>query len=272
MTVNIDTFFPRFTHRMKGKPLFFLADFDGTLVPIRRDPAKVVLSLRVRRLLTALSQQMPVAIISGRPLTFLEKAIAIPKIILAGNHGLEINMWGKKFRHPQAVVGAKQIRSLARRLQQAGEIQGVLIEDKGFTLTFHYRRVVPGLRQAACEKFYEIFKSFSNGNLLRVNEGKMCLEVTPNIDWGKESAILWILDVYLQSHPEKSVLPVFIGDDETDRAAIALTKKIGISFFRGDRTSQIHATYFVPTHEGMIRLLKCLAALPTDDTASIRCS
>ncbi len=256
----MDDLFPRFTRRMKGKQLFFLADFDGTLVPIRRDPAKVVLSLRVRRLLEVLSQRMPVAIISGRPLTFLEKAIAIPNIILAGNHGLEIHMRDQSFRHPQAVVGAKRIRLLARRLKRVFQgIPGVLIEDKGLTLTFHYRMVVPRLREVVCEKFYEIVGPVLENDLLRVNQGKMCLEVKPNIDWGKEKAILWILDAYLQNYPEKPVLPVFIGDDETDRVAITLIKKVGVSFFRGERARGIQATYCVPTHEGMIRLLKYLA-------------
>ena len=254
--------FPCLTQKIKGKQLFFFSDFDGTLAPIRRDPAKVVLSARVRRILEALILRMPVAIISGRPLTYLHKVINMPEIVLAGNHGLEIDLPNiarlpvQSFRHPEALACKKRIHQLARRLQQAcKEIKGTLIEDKGLSLTFHYRAVLSALHETAFKTFDEIIKPFQDKGLLRVSRGKMCLEVRPNIDWGKAEAMAWILDVYQSSRTKISFFPVYMGDDETDRAAVALAYKKGISLFKGSPNGT-RATYFVESHEEIIRFMR----------------
>ena len=274
MNKPIDVLFPNLIKKIKGKSFFFFSDFDGTLAPIRRDPEKVVLSARVRRILQALTLRMPVAIISGRPLTYLKKTIDMPEIVLAGNHGLEIELGQralranigkrKRFRHPQAISCQKTIHQLARRISRAFVgTKGARIEDKGLTLSFHYRSVVSTSHEAVFRTFIEIVKPFQAEGLLRVTRGKMCFEVRPNIDWGKEDAMRWILDAYQENDPEKSFLPVYMGDDETDKPAIALAKKNGISIFKGDPI--LGATYCVKSHEDIILFMRqliteCLAA------------
>jgi trehalose-phosphatase len=246
--------------------IFLFSDFDGTLAPIRKDPQKVVLSLRVRKALKNLAGQIPIAIISGRSIAFLQKTIAMPEILLAGNHGLEIETERVRYRHPQAVACKKTIKLFADHLKKAfRNTDGVLIEEKGLTATFHYRLVSPSKREAVCRAFYDYFKIFPNDGLLKVSTGKMSLEVRPNIDWGKKDAILWILGMYKKRFPERNVIPIYIGDDETDRSALALIKKIGISIFVGEEAATtIKATFFLPSQSKYIELLRRLQLELTD--------
>jgi trehalose-phosphatase len=256
----------------KSSPLnkiFLFSDFDGTLVPIRKDPQKVVLSLSAQKVLRLLSEKIPIAIVSGRSLNFLQKKIAIPKIFLAGNHGLEIKMGKDQFVHPQARSCKIQIKRLVRSLKKIFlGTDGVLIEDKGLTLTLHYRLVVPRKREAVCNLFYDYFKIFNEAERLKISKGKMSLEIRPNIDWGKKDAIRWILEMYKKRFPKRTVIPIYIGDDETDRAALAWIKKIGLSIFVGDaKVTTIKATYFLPSQGKCIELLRQIQLELGDDTA-----
>ena len=238
--------------------IFLFSDFDGTLSSIRKDPQKVVLSQRARKVLESLSKKIPIAIISGRSLAFLKKTIAIPAMILAGNHGLEINMGRNKFRHPQAVACKKEITRFAWGLKKLFlGTEGILIEEKGLTLTFHYRLVQPRKREEVCKAFYDYFKTVSKEDTLKVTTGKMSLEIRPNIDWGKKDAILWILEMDKKRFPEREVIPIYIGDDETDRSALAMIKKMGIAIFVGKAaTLPIKATFYVPSQSKCIELLR----------------
>jgi len=243
--------------------IVLFSDFDGTLVPIRKDPKKVVLSVRVRNVLKRLVRNIPVAIISGRSLAFLKKAIAIPEIILAGNHGLEVKMGLDRYRHPKAVACEKTIKLFTDCLKREfRKTAGILIEEKGLTATFHYRLVSESQRELACNAFYDRFKNFSensDGDLLKVRAGKMSLEILPNINWGKKEAILWILERYKKRFPQRKVIPIYSGDDETDRASLSLMKKIGISIFVGREIApKIAATFFLSSQTQYIALLRQL--------------
>jgi len=278
---KIYSLFPNLEQKIKGQTPFFFSDFDGTLAPIRRDPAKVVLSIRARTLLNALTLRMPVAIISGRPLTYLHKIIDRPKIVLAGNHGLEIDIPGDKkwpstrFCHPEAIASKKKIHQLAGKLQHGfSGTRGVLIEDKGLTLTLHYRSVLPALHEAVFKTFNEIVQPFQDGNRISVSRGKMCLEVRPDIDWGKADAMQWILNLYQKRCDGMAFFPVYMGDDETDKPAIALAHKKGISLFKDDgrgiarRVPNVEATYHVASHEEIIRFMQYLISLNHLDSGS----
>jgi len=70
-------------------------------------------------------------------------AIGIPGLIYAGNHGLEIS--GPGFLFVEAASGGascRRLQELANVLQlRLQPIEGARVEDKGLTLTVHYRQV-----------------------------------------------------------------------------------------------------------------------------------
>ena len=68
----------------------FAFDFDGTLAPIVRDPAKAAMRLVTHRLLQRLASLQPVAIISGRSRSdILSRTKGIRPLVVVGNHGIE---------------------------------------------------------------------------------------------------------------------------------------------------------------------------------------
>jgi alpha,alpha-trehalase len=55
--------------------------------------------------------------------------------------------------------------------------------------------------------------------------GKKVFEIRPAVAWDKGKALLWLLDV-LGLGPD--VLPVYIGDDETDEDAFHALRDLGL--------------------------------------------
>ncbi|MGE5197197.1 MAG: trehalose-phosphatase, partial [Deltaproteobacteria bacterium] len=86
--------------KLKDKYLFIFLDFDGTLIPIAATPEKAVLPGSTKKLLEKISksQRLKMAFISGRALDNIEQKIGLRDVIYSGNHGLEIEGPGIKFR------------------------------------------------------------------------------------------------------------------------------------------------------------------------------
>lgn len=206
-----------------------LLDFDGTLAPISNDPAAVRLPLPVHQLLTALaeSERVVPAILSGRSLVDVRTRVGIPGLIYAGNHGLEIEGPGLQFVEPEAErlrpLIAEASASLSERLQR---VPGAHVEDKGLTVAVHYRRAPESRDQVLGAVWDEVVRR-GRGLVLRM--GKMICEVRPAVEWNKGSAALWLCGRVADSG---SLLPVCLGDDQTDEDAFlalrdAVTVKIG---------------------------------------------
>ena len=102
-------------------------------------------------------------------------------------------------------------------------VKGVLIEDKLYTLSVHFR-LVAGRRLAAFRRlFYRAIRRWSGKAW--ITRGKKVFEVRPPFDWDKGKAVKWLIDkLNLQNY-----LPIYIGDDQTDEDAFRALKGKGIS-------------------------------------------
>ena len=121
-------------------------DFDGTITPIRETPSAVFPSAEMRQVLESLSHHdnVSVAIFSGRERADMRERVDIPGLIYAGNHGLEIGGPGILFIERTAADSRPALQQLATDLEtRLHHIPGVLLEDKGLTVTVHYRLVAP---------------------------------------------------------------------------------------------------------------------------------
>lgn len=200
--------------RASGR-LVLLLDFDGTLAPIVDRPELAAMPDRTRRALDRLmaTERVTVAVVSGRGLADVRERAAIPGIAYAGNHGMEIEGAGLHRIHPEAAAARPELEAVAAIIEPALEgIDGAFLEDKGLTLSIHYR-----LAPDHAEEVREIVLEAAGGKPgLTITEGKMVIEVRPRVKWHKGRAVLFLLD---QMQPPGDAPVLYLGDDRTDEDA-----------------------------------------------------
>ncbi len=194
-------------------PVFVFLDYDGTLTPIVDKPENAVLSAESRRVLRRLRDKYCVGIVSGRSIDDVRSLVDVSGIYYAGNHGLEVSGPGINSK----ALGFERFRPVIGEICSAlksslGDIDGVLIEDKGLTASIHYRRVSKNDRDRLREVFWNLVGGYVDSADVRVTSGKMVFEIRPSVDWDKGRAVKWIFD----SACGGDSLIVYFGDDRTD--------------------------------------------------------
>jgi trehalose 6-phosphate phosphatase len=229
--------------RLTSSALLLLMDYDGTLTPIMKRPEEAVLSADMKRLLSQLLKHYPTAIISGRSLKDIRKLVGLRKIYYAGNHGLEIYGSGLKLVNPEAKRLASTVSEICGDLKsELGNIDGVIIEDKGLTASIHYRLVAPEKLRELKRIFTETTRQHLRNGRIKITSGKKVLEIRPKIDWDKGKAVLWIIDVL---KPKGGALPIYLGDDETDEDAFRALRDRGMTILVTKAPRKSNAEYFL---------------------------
>jgi trehalose 6-phosphate phosphatase len=227
-------------------------DFDGTISGIVPVPSEATLDPEIRSILSTLSARpdFHLSIVSGRALPDVRDRVGLGHIIYVGNHGLEIEGDSTRFREPEAEALLRELRCLSLQLKLAlSDTDGLEIEDKGLTLSVHFRRVNEHLHDWVRSV---TFSTVSRWPSFTCREGKMVFEIKPQVDWHKGHAVKWILQGVL---PHAS-LPIFIGDDVSDEDAFGaisegITIKVGGS---GDTRAQ----YLLPDVHAVGEFLRWL--------------
>ena len=247
--------------RSKDRRAFFL-DYDGTLTPIVEDPQKAFLSPRYREVIASLlgDEKNFVCIISGRAIEQLEGFIGLKGVVLAGNHGMEIAGPDISYVNDGALRAKPMLGEIAEMLRwKLSEFEGVLVEDKGLTVSVHYR-MVPVKRQPSLKRFfYREMEKFLASNTIIITRGKRVLEVRPNVVWDKGNTVKWILG-HLSDHLSKEKpYPVYMGDDETDEDAFRALKGRGLTVLISPRKGVSEAGYFIKNVEEAYQFLRFFA-------------
>jgi len=206
-------------------------DFDGTLAPIVPHPDDAALPADTRRAIERLAGRSDtrVAVISGRALADVRDRVGVESLYYAGNHGLEIEGPQLRRSHPVTGEAIEALRTCVDRLRpELAEMPGVLVEDKGLTLSVHYR-MAPDARTVVENA---VVRGCAEIAGLRVTHGKMVVEVRPELDWDKGRAARFLIDSLLTETAEAPVL--FAGDDRTDEDAFLALAGRGDGIVVGD--------------------------------------
>ncbi len=249
-------------HIKSAHHILLLSDYDGTLTPIVSRPEQAALSPKIKDTLRAIAQceGVGVGIISGRSLPQTKSLVQIEGIFYAGNHGLELEGPGLEFVHPIAELGRSEIQSLASQLSQALEgIEGVIIENKGLTLSLHYRLVKESETEIVTDTLHKIIAPSIKEGKIKLYPGKKVWEARPSVDWGKGEAVNLLLTKVFQG---KDALPIYLGDDLTDEDGFrAVWQKGGWGVFVGGENPSSLAQYFLNSPSEVGTFLELLLEL-----------
>jgi len=203
--------------RLAGTPLVVMLDVDGTLAPITLRPGDAAVPLETQRAVSALAvaSGVVVVLVSGRSVGDARRMVGVANVWIVGNHGYEIiGPDGETLIDPQVASHQPLIAQAGRRIQpRLAGVPGVIFEDKGWTLTIHYRLADPALVPKVRAALEETVAALG----LRLTEGKMVFEVRPPAPINKGTAVLK-LGRNLGAFSDEGAL-VFIGDDRTDEDA-----------------------------------------------------
>ncbi|HIC80168.1 MAG TPA: trehalose-phosphatase [Kiloniellaceae bacterium] len=243
--------------RIGRRKLAVFLDYDGTLTPIVARPDLAVLSDSMRSTLRALARVCTVVVVSGRERANVAKLVGLEEIVYAGSHGFDIvGPEGTEIQHEEGEAFVPEVKRAAEEIgRRIAGIKGVLVEDKTFALAVHFRLVkpedVPRVEAA-------VDAGMTQHPLLRKTGGKKVFELRPNIDWDKGKAVLWLLKALDLEGDE--VLPIYLGDDETDFDAFRALRGKGLSLLVAEQPLDGAADYLLRDPQEAETLLAALSA------------
>lgn len=130
----------RLADHVDGATLFAF-DLDGTLAPIVSDPAKIGIPATVWKAFAALNEQAAVAVITGRSRSDALMHLGLTPRYVIGNHGAE-GLPGWACRENEFVQTTQAWQNQLDALLPPEDTNGILLENKGATLSVHYRHAV----------------------------------------------------------------------------------------------------------------------------------
>ena len=234
-------------HNARKRVLFL--DYDGTLVGFNPLPDQAKPDEELINLLRALCEdpRNTVVIISGRERHTLAEWFVDLNLHFIASHGLWI-------RHPGQdwVITAtldNEWKESIRRIMElyTDRIPGSLIEEKDYSLAWHYRQCNPDMIAVKLNEVRETLRSILEAKTLGLQEGNKVLEVKDQrVNKGFGAA------AFIQNQDYDFIFAV--GDDHTDEdlfAALpagAITVKIGLE--------NTYATYFLKSWQAMRNVLQ----------------
>lgn len=235
--------------------LVLCTDFDGTLAPIETDPDAPEITPENRRVLKSLRdhERIRVAVVSGRALDDVRERVGVDGIAYAGNHGLELHRHGSTTVHPVAAKRRRRLQRIVEYLEdRLASIEGAAIEDKGVTVTVHFRKTPEEQVESVVEAVEESVERFGDGRI-RCTGGKQILELRPAVRWHKGMAVSLIAAAQADDW-----MPIYIGDDTTDESAFRAVLPDGIAIHVG--RGETNASYQVPTQSAVADRLEALGS------------
>ncbi len=244
-----------------------LFDIDGVLAPIVANAADARVPREALGLLAQLQERyLLTGVISGRGMADVDAMVPVPGLARGGNHGFEVAAPGEP---PRIVAGAMSAVAALRQFVDALAADdlaahGAWMEDKGASVSLHYREAPdPG---ATGEWLRAHVRPAALAAGLRTRDGKMILELLPDLDVDKGTALAELV----RAAGARRVL--YVGDDHTDADAWRAMREMVAEHRLAsawcvladgpevDPAVRGQADDAVPGTEGVLALMRSLAA------------
>lgn len=190
-------------------PFGLITDIDGTISDIAPSPVEAEVHPECKAHLARLVRRLPlVAAISGRPAAEAQNMLGVDGMVYIGNHGLE--RWRNGVTEYIDGVQAYREKLAAARKELKGllSIEGLHMEDKGVSLSIHYRGC-PDVQQAK-GSILQWIEGSRSAEGFKVVEGKMVVELRPPVEADKGSAVEGLIRDYRLRGG------LYLGDDASD--------------------------------------------------------
>lgn len=219
-----------------------LLDVDGVLAPIVPRPENARVPDETRSELRRLTDRYPlVACVSGRMGSDARLIVGLDGIEYVGVHGLELE--------PEAEAWRERLQAFAQTVEWPPEE----VEDKGLTVSFHYRRLADDA-SAAVDEIAERAREVGLVPLY----GRKVLELRPPVEANKGTAVRRLL----ANRGLRRAL--YAGDDTTDLDAFAaldgldLAVRVGVASAEGPTELRQQADVVVDSPAELLALLRRL--------------
>jgi trehalose 6-phosphate synthase/phosphatase len=232
-----------------NRRILFL-DYDGTLTPFADHYKNALPGKELIKTLEQLSmiQGVEIIIISGRDRHTLEEWFGTMPVHLVAEHGLFIRKLYSDWRLLKPIRGRWKKKILPILKLYADKLPGALIEEKEYSLVFHYRRSEPAFASIRVKELTEYLVNYTSNMDIQIMNGNKVLEVrNAGIDKGV-AAMYWL--------PERKKSTDFImaiGDDRTDEDVFRVMPKDAFTIKVGIKPS--YAKYNLFSSDEVLRLL-----------------
>ena len=229
-------------------------DYDGTLAPIASTPESAKMRHSTRVLLARTARLYPCVIISGRSLDDLTRRLRhIPAWYLFGNHGLEPPPPGRASTPTPAHGWAIHLK---KRLPHD---TGLMIEDKRYSLTIHYRNVRD--KRAAIDAINQAVSELPDARALA---GAEAVSLLPRGGGDKGVALQQACRWFACGSA------IYVGDDATDEDAFTSRYPEKLLTIRVGHAEESRASYHLDRQEDIDALLGILVELRNGESATSR--
>ncbi|KAF5461863.1 hypothetical protein F2P56_017926 [Juglans regia] len=220
----------------KGKQIVMFLDYDGTLSPIVDDPDQAFMSKDMREAVRDVAAYFPTAIVSGRCRDKVYNFVRLAELYYAGSHGMDIKGPSKRRKWNkgnQAVIfqAATEFLPMINEvcktlLNKTSSIPGAKVENNKFCISVHFRCVEEKRWAELTEQVKMVLSAYPK---LKLSRGRKVLEIRPTIKWDKGKALEFLLESLGYAN-SSNVLPIYIGDDQTDEDAFKVLRDRGQGF------------------------------------------
>ncbi len=193
----------------KSKNCLFLLDYDGSLVSFKNNPQDAKPDPKLYSALGILSTQKSneLVIISGRDRKVLTKWLGDVTNGLAAEHGL----WIRRRKWEVLDVVSQEWKDEIRPILEVfvDRTPGSLIEEKNYSLAWHYRKVDPALSNVRVGELKDMLSHITANLEIGVLEGNKVVEIKSSFVNKGRAATQWLKSA-------KWDLVISVGDDWTD--------------------------------------------------------
>jgi len=236
---------------LQSRSRLILLDYDGTLVPFASDPRLVRPNEEVVEVLKRLSAdpKNEIVIISGRDRKTLEEWFAGLEIGLVAEYGVWLRRKNKNWRMLKPLENGWKQELLPVLEIYVDRLPGSFIEEKEFSLAWHYRACQPELASVRANELVDYLVDFTSSTDIQVLHGSKVVEIRcAGINKGV-AGLSWLME-----NDYDFILAA--GDDWTDEDLFKVLPEKAYSIRVG--IANTNAKYNLLNYQDVLKLIKKL--------------